>query len=141
VVVQNKKNKRDKTIQCPSLAAMAADPAKIIAQSTTSHVDPTLFDVQVDPSIAQQLAAVDPAELAAVTVSLQRLLEQEASIFDDASASLGDIERQLAQGFSELLSQQLPDPPSDLVVPPIMERTKRPLNHQKFQKDILQECV
>lgn len=120
---------------------MAADPAKIIAQSTTSHVDPTLFDVQVDPSIAQQLAAVDPAELAAVTVSLQRLLEQEASIFDDASASLGDIERQLAQGFSELLSQQLPDPPSDLVVPPIMERTKRPLNHQKFQKDILQECV
>jgi hypothetical protein len=109
-----------------------------LQQACTSNVNPENFEVNFTEQL--QLSHLDPADLGSLTYTLQSYIEAEQQLLQQALQISSEAEQELTVGFSELLLRKIPDPPENAVVPSIMERTKRPLNHQRFQKEILQEC-
>jgi hypothetical protein len=118
---------------------MADTDEDAVLRVCVDNVNPSIFHVTMHPDVKQELEAIDPTEADSVFDAFENFLGLEQRIFQDAIQAVNDSEQDIAKGLPELLLQMLPDAPDAVVIPSIMERTKRPLNHQRFQKEILQE--
>jgi hypothetical protein len=118
--------------------------ASLYSQALTSNIPPDVGTVEVE--VAKLQVDLSKAFNDTTTAELEREIayrqDLENEVFAEAEAFAKELTKSMKDGgFAGLIHKQLPEPKTPTFVPPIMEKSKRPVNIPKQQKDVLLKCV
>lgn len=115
--------------------------ASLCAKLVVSNIDASVCTIDVDTTALADTSADIPEECEADVIhELDQYKQDEDAIFAELAEFNSAFQQELADGgLAAAILRLLPEPETPVFVPPILEKSKRPINHSKKQKAILME--